>query len=238
MRKTLAFTVVELLIALCIVIVLTAILLPLFRKGVSNAQETQCISNLRQLAGGWLTMQADGGSARFRTKSRTSDYWDWVAALEPYLTEQGAGTVILCPSAKHASRQTTADTTGTATAAWRHRGFSGSYGFNACLYSNMGDYGWPPARIIKARSIAEAYPILADSAWVDMGPSDFRLPADYQTGNRWIVARHRGRGINIAFSDGSVRFKSIGELVRDVKLFPEDAVPRAVLYQQVPGQYR
>ncbi len=238
MKKSGAFSVVELLVVVCVVIVFAAILLPVFRKGMANAQQVQCANNLRQLAEGWLTLQADGGSARFRTKSRTSDYWDWVAALEPYLHEKGIEALILCPSAKNANPQTTADTTGTASTAWRHHGFSGSYGFNACLYSNMGDYGWPSSRMIRAKSIAEVYPIVADSAWVDMGPSDFRLPNDFRIGNRWIVARHRGKGVNVAFSDGSVRFNSVGELVRDVKLFPEDSVPRAALYQQIPGSYR
>ncbi len=238
MKRTTAFTVLELLLAFGIVIVLTAILLPVFRRGMDSAQEVKCISNLRQLSGGWTALQADGGSARFRTKSTTSDYWGWVAALEPYFTVQGIGSIILCPAAKTTAGHSTGDITGTARTAWQHRGFPGSYGFNACLYSNMSDYGWPSSRMIRPKSAAEIYPIIADSSWFDMGPSDFRLPADYQVGNRWIVARHQGRGVNIAFSDGSVRFKSIGELVSEIKLSPEDTVPRVGLYQLVPGRYR
>jgi prepilin-type processing-associated H-X9-DG protein len=64
------------------------------------------------------------------------------------------------------------------------------------------------------------------------------VPQDFQKGERWMVARHQGKGINIAFSDGSVRFASLGELARDIKMFPGDTVPRTALYNQIPEKYR
>jgi prepilin-type N-terminal cleavage/methylation domain-containing protein/prepilin-type processing-associated H-X9-DG protein len=57
-RRNEAFTLVELLVVIAIIAILAALLLPSLAQGKQKAHQTQCISNLRQLALG-IHMYAD-----------------------------------------------------------------------------------------------------------------------------------------------------------------------------------
>ena len=64
-RSTLnAFTLVELLVVIAIVMVIAAILFPLFRSAKAAARKTQCLSNLRQSAQS-AQMYADDNNSRY-----------------------------------------------------------------------------------------------------------------------------------------------------------------------------
>lgn len=235
---------VELLVVIAIIALLAAILLPTYKKAVGSSQEAKCVSNLRSLITGWTLFCGETGtSVGYQIYEPTAKNVGWVGQLEPYLGGKDVNSLMLCPTA--AKRKNAGEGYGSATTPWKYIDppfeTVGSYGMNASWYSNMNTYwtslpysAWYIGRPGNAGGV---FPVIADSAWVDAA-ADFVIPSNFDTGDRWVIARHRSKGVNIAFSDGSVRFETLGTLVRDIRMFPGDEVPRTALYEKIPAQYR
>jgi prepilin-type N-terminal cleavage/methylation domain-containing protein/prepilin-type processing-associated H-X9-DG protein len=58
-RKTTGFTLIELMVVICIIAILAALLLPALVKAKNKAKAVSCISNLKQLQTGWLMYAHD-----------------------------------------------------------------------------------------------------------------------------------------------------------------------------------
>ncbi len=56
-----AFTLLELLIVITIIVILVALLMPALDGSTARARTAQCISNMRQLSGAWTSYHADNG---------------------------------------------------------------------------------------------------------------------------------------------------------------------------------
>jgi prepilin-type N-terminal cleavage/methylation domain-containing protein/prepilin-type processing-associated H-X9-DG protein len=118
-RKREGFTLVELLVVIAIIIILAAILFPIFAKAREKAQQTRCINNLKQM-GTAIEMYEDdyeGGimpiSIRITTPGQEAqaNSWGsfWQDLANPYLKQlkkgssggqaSGQGEVFQCPSA-------------------------------------------------------------------------------------------------------------------------------------------
>jgi prepilin-type N-terminal cleavage/methylation domain-containing protein len=122
------FTLIELLVVIAIIAILAALLLPTLAGAKLNAQQAQCVSNLRQMGLARSLYYQDFGyfsrvwSANVDTGD---DTWPWVQ-LVPYGLQ---GRVSLCPSA--------ADTYGTSF----EEGFSTTVPFNYSVFLEWGDVG-------------------------------------------------------------------------------------------------
>jgi len=58
-RSSRGFTLIELLVVIAIIAILAAILFPVFARAREKARQTQCVSNLKQIALGWMMYAGD-----------------------------------------------------------------------------------------------------------------------------------------------------------------------------------
>jgi len=99
------FTLIELLVVIAIIAILAAILFPVFARAKAKAQQTTCLSNLKQLALGVLMYASDwNGHAptcfisecvRWYGNVDAQEYW--TGAIYPYVK---SGGIYVCPSAE------------------------------------------------------------------------------------------------------------------------------------------
>jgi len=147
-RKREGFTLVELLVVIAIIIILAAILFPIFAKAREKAQQTRCLNNLKQMAtacemyeddyeGGILPVSIGNGAIG---QESSNIYWGymWGDLMEPYMKANKKGTsfgkagtseVYRCPSFP--------EETQSEGASWFGDGGSKSYGYNPYLKKDV-----------------------------------------------------------------------------------------------------
>lgn len=86
------FTLIELLVVIAVILILAAILFPVFARARENARRTACLNNIKQLALG-LAMYVQDNDERFPVQYATSL---WQNILQPYSHSYG---IMRCPSA-------------------------------------------------------------------------------------------------------------------------------------------
>ena len=97
-RGILAFTLVEMLIVVGIILVLVALAVPVTLKMINHSKSVKCLSNLRQLAVGIQAYVGDNNG--MYPLGITSDYKTWVDRTIPYVGQNTRGkSVWLCPAA-------------------------------------------------------------------------------------------------------------------------------------------
>lgn len=84
-----AFTLVELLAALTVLVVLVALISTATRSVIGSARQSKCVSNLRQLGAACLSFAADNeGSLPYEVRTRAGSQTAvdiWTAAVDPYI---------------------------------------------------------------------------------------------------------------------------------------------------------
>lgn len=108
-KKRSAFTLIELLAVIAILAVLTAILIPTLSKIRAKSTSSACVSNLRQLANGFLLYAADNNNTWPNPRNDEGLQWSGVGIF-PYVYPELArahpryrnavlkGTVFVCPA--------------------------------------------------------------------------------------------------------------------------------------------
>jgi len=219
-----AFTLIELLVVIAIIAILAALLLPALNKAAGTARSAACMNNLRQLQLAWMHYYHDyndrlvpnwliWNGSDWRTSCGTTNSWvsgsawtDWSAAgihqgaLWDYTRHEG---IYHCPSDR------TLWPYGTRRAP-RPFNVGMSMYLNSLINGNLNGLPYYQLIVHKASEIrrpASRFTFL-DSNEASMTCGAFVLQAHQK--KVWYMMpghRDRGCGANVAFADGSVKFK-------------------------------
>ena len=233
------FTLIELLTVVGLVTLLVSLLMPVASKVRAAANNTSCLSNLRQINAAWTMYMGDhdGRLPHYMWQALPGEtawrgYWPGIVAKNGV-----TGPMLLCSAARDEAPADRAGF-GDVASAWtgKHVPVStrsgvklnaetyraSSYGYNR--YLTFGNYvgGGNCLLAIKDRSNV---PTFFDCAYADARPingtevAPVKPPPDLRGGGlnegspqhwRFLLGRH-GRGINVAMADGSVRWVRLEE---------------------------
>jgi prepilin-type N-terminal cleavage/methylation domain-containing protein len=216
-----AFSLVELLVVIGILVLLVAVLLPALSRVRHASRSTVCLSNLRQWGQAFqmYVNNNHGNSLPNLQLPPNSRYW-W-----QYLSQYNGDVqrTLLCPEATELGYGGPDHTDGSATQAWHFSNFVGSYGINQWVLAHAfpnypGGMGQRHIRLAGAKS--EVIPLLADCCWPwnepltsDAVPTNLQYPEVGSNGlmRMYCIDRHNV-GVNMVFLDDHAERVQLADL--------------------------
>jgi prepilin-type N-terminal cleavage/methylation domain-containing protein/prepilin-type processing-associated H-X9-DG protein len=180
------FTLIELLVVIAIIAILAGLLLPSLAASKLQAQQTQCRSNLKQLALA-NALYVNDFNKDVPYVDLADFYFGWAGLLIPYATSNIS--VQICPSAPTTASPPPKSIPGTADkASMIHLDYSTnalqfSYAFNGWFYTGDLPYNiaasYLPEHFASAGAVQypSQTPIFADCMWPQTWPLPVDLPA-------------------------------------------------------------
>ena len=215
-QRAAAFTLIELLVVIAIIGILAAMLLPALASSKLEAQQTQCINNLKELTMAAQMYYDDNQTFIGAITNNPDDSdGDWMGTMLSYY---GRSTnLIICPCAPDngISPPGTVNPPGTSASAWHWTLstpiYASSYGYNKWLESSK-YYGDNTNNYEQEADIQRPplTPVFMDSAWVNLYPLASDTPAtslydpidnpgeDSDGMTRVCIARHGGKSAGLA----------------------------------------
>ena len=233
MRRRTGFTLIELLVVIAIIAILAAILFPVFARARAKADQTTCLSNVKQLTLGMKMYMSDNDLA-FPEPDAGTGTRRWYRSIYAYV---GNGTAYACPSDRNKEMGQSGDTTGTGityNAITRDFGGSTSYTMNGYPNPTLGN-AWQG---VCAKMVAETdvdYPadmwLLADGTRQNKYLTQIGYKVD-QYNNYDVWAFRHNNVANFSYVDGHVGTLANGgpldgNIIRNNCTLPVATVPVA-----------
>jgi prepilin-type processing-associated H-X9-DG protein/prepilin-type N-terminal cleavage/methylation domain-containing protein len=212
-----AFTIIELLLVITIIVILFSMLMPSLRKAKEKAKEISCVGNLKQLAMAIDLYSADfnGYMPLVKNYSSSENAWikghHWINSVYPYINNNTAWNgktdlegIFICPSGKNEIYTTGIETKLT------------NYGYNNHIGKINNDGSWNTNYAPRKKN---SFP--SPSSFLVMTDIFYEYSTAFDFGNReaalnYLSLRHR-TGVNFLFADSHVAY--IKPLQKDDSFF-------------------
>lgn len=204
-----AFTLIEILVVIAIVMILSAILLPVFNGARESARIATCSNNLKQI--GLAINQYVQDSGGFYPNSPSIGNCGWASSIYPYLKSE---ELLQCPSLEYGEFRAECPATEVIEGAGNdgsayYENWDGSY--NLSGNSDFRNFTGPISsiRVKKPSDRILAFDGLGQSSTFEQKP-----PTDLQNLREEGYNRHRD-GLNALFFDGHVKWISFDNIYDD-----------------------
>lgn len=209
-----AFSLIELLVVIAIIAVLAAILIPTISSVRASANQTECVSNLRQLSSLYLLYVQDNNGKLLKASDGVVNGKYWQFYLQEFMeadTEHRQMDGFHCQACLNANPELD-DGRDILRSTYGLNNFIGRGGINPGE-DNLWAINFVSQAVFPAQTVLFADPSMESSrnTMVGIGYEDSLFPVSY----------HRGNEVNLSFLDGHVESIPLEEIPTSDTVYPK-----------------